>query len=243
MPERRDAADEVVVCRHGREPQPHVEESGPSAREPHQGSGCWLVETERGFDRDAVVLVAGPLLVRVTGQQRQGVRRKGTAGVSNQERLADLLASSAESHNPGTQDPLRLQRQALHGPNASGGDQLRSPCPSSRPAAGRPGALALVCCARPSTGTYRDGVTALVQGTAPTLPNMEREEWTIRHFSQSNPTGEGQGDVARLLRRVADTLDELGDVDVQDVVFHSGVTDSEDDLTMTVYFNQQPRRR
>lgn len=72
---------------------------------------------------------------------------------------------------------------------------------------------------------------------------MEREEWTIRHFSQSNPTGEGQGDVARLLRGVADTLDELGDVDVQDVVFHSEVTDSEDDLTMTVYFNEQPRRR
>ncbi len=72
---------------------------------------------------------------------------------------------------------------------------------------------------------------------------MEREEWTIRHFSQSNPTGEGQGDVARLLRRVADTLDELGDVDVQDVVFHSEVTDSEDDLTMTVYYHQQARRR
>ncbi len=72
---------------------------------------------------------------------------------------------------------------------------------------------------------------------------MAREEWTIRHFSQSNPTGEGQGDVARLLRRVADTLDELGDVNVQDVVFHSEVTDSEDDLKMTVYFNEQARRR
>ena len=65
----------------------------------------------------------------------------------------------------------------------------------------------------------------------------------IRHFSQSNPTGDGQGDVARLLRRVADTLDELGDVDVQDVAFHTEVTESEDDLTMTVYYNQQPRRR
>ena len=72
---------------------------------------------------------------------------------------------------------------------------------------------------------------------------MEGGQWTIRHFSQSNPTGDGRGDVARLLRRVAGTLDELGDVDVQDVVFHTEVTESEDDLTMTVYYNLQPRRR
>ncbi len=75
------------------------------------------------------------------------------------------------------------------------------------------------------------------------LRGMAGDEWMVRHFSQSNPTGEGQGDVARLLRRVADMLDELGDVDVQDVVFHSEVTSSEDDLTMTVYYHQQRRRR
>jgi hypothetical protein len=46
-----------------------------------------------------------------------------------------------------------------------------------------------------------------------------------------------------LLRRVADTIDGLGDVDVQDVTFHSDVTNGEDDLTVTVYYNQQPRRR
>jgi hypothetical protein len=50
------------------------------------------------------------------------------------------------------------------------------------------------------------------------------DEWTIRHFSQSNGAGTGQGDVAALLRRVADTLDELGDVQVQDIAFHSEVT-------------------
>jgi hypothetical protein len=67
--------------------------------------------------------------------------------------------------------------------------------------------------------------------------------WRVLNFSQSNPDGEGQGNVGALLRRVADSIDELGDVDVHDIVFHSGVTDAEDDLTMTVYYHDQPRRR
>jgi hypothetical protein len=69
------------------------------------------------------------------------------------------------------------------------------------------------------------------------------DEWTIRHFSHSNAAGPGQGDVAALLRRVAGTLDELGDVQVQDITFHSEVTGGEDDLTMTVYYDREPRRR
>jgi hypothetical protein len=69
------------------------------------------------------------------------------------------------------------------------------------------------------------------------------DDWMICHFSQSNPTGDGQGDVPTLLRRVADTIEQLGDVDVQDVVFSSDVTSGEDDLTVTVYYHRQPRRR
>jgi hypothetical protein len=46
-----------------------------------------------------------------------------------------------------------------------------------------------------------------------------------------------------LLRRVAETLDGLGDVDVQDITFATEVGDGEDDLTMTVYYHAQPRRR
>jgi hypothetical protein len=65
------------------------------------------------------------------------------------------------------------------------------------------------------------------------------DEWTISHFSQSNPKGEGQGDVTALLRRVADTLDGMGDVDVQDITFHTEVTDGGDDLTMTVYYSRR----
>lgn len=72
---------------------------------------------------------------------------------------------------------------------------------------------------------------------------MDPEPWTALHLSQSNPRGAGQGDAAALLRRVADTLDGLGDIDVQDIVFHTAVTDVEDDLTMTVYYHQQSRRR
>lgn len=65
----------------------------------------------------------------------------------------------------------------------------------------------------------------------------------IRHVSQSNRDGDGQGDVAALLRRVADTLDQLGDVQVEDITFHSEVTDGEDDLSMTVYYHDEARRR
>jgi hypothetical protein len=69
------------------------------------------------------------------------------------------------------------------------------------------------------------------------------DEWSALHFSQSNAAGSGQGDVAALLRRVAEALDELGDVQVQDITFSSRVTEGEDDLTVTVYYHREPRRR
>lgn len=47
------------------------------------------------------------------------------------------------------------------------------------------------------------------------------DEWTTSHFSQSNPDGPGQGDVAALLRRIADTLDGMGDIEVHDITFQS----------------------
>jgi hypothetical protein len=69
------------------------------------------------------------------------------------------------------------------------------------------------------------------------------DKWSVLHFSQSNPTGAGQGDVAALLKRVAESLDELGDVRVQDITFRAEATEGEDDLTMTVYYHRTPRRR
>jgi hypothetical protein len=73
--------------------------------------------------------------------------------------------------------------------------------------------------------------------------NAVSDDWTISHFALSNPSGEGQGDVAALLRRVADHIESLGDVQVQDITFTSTPTGTEDDLTVTVYFEREPRRR
>lgn len=42
--------------------------------------------------------------------------------------------------------------------------------------------------------------------------------YTICHFSQTNPTGPGRLDVPHLLHRIADSLEEYGDVEVQDLV-------------------------
>lgn len=91
--------------------------------------------------------------------------------------------------------------------------------------------------------------TSPADETDPVLPGARSvgtvalPTWTINHFSQSNPTGEGQGDVAALLRRVAQTIDDLGDVSIEDITFASSVTAGEDDLTVTVYFHPEPRRR
>ena len=64
---------------------------------------------------------------------------------------------------------------------------------------------------------------------------------TIEHFSQGNPSGPGQSNVPALLRRVAETLQELGAVQVQDVVFHSDVTEEGDDFpSLSVYFYREP---
>jgi hypothetical protein len=59
--------------------------------------------------------------------------------------------------------------------------------------------------------------------------------WTIRHFSQANPAGPGQGDVRALLARVGATLEKLGPVEVQDVTFHTEITADGPWHSMTVY--------
>jgi uncharacterized protein involved in high-affinity Fe2+ transport len=66
---------------------------------------------------------------------------------------------------------------------------------------------------------------------------MATQSWSIRHFSQANPKGGGQGDVPALLRRVADSIEELGSVDVQDVTFGTDVTEDGPWHSMTVYFH------
>lgn len=65
------------------------------------------------------------------------------------------------------------------------------------------------------------------------------DRWTVEHFSQANPAGDGQEDVAALLRRVAGSIEGLGDVVVQDIVFHNELDDDARYApTMTVYFTR-----
>ena len=63
------------------------------------------------------------------------------------------------------------------------------------------------------------------------------ESWTIRHFSQALPQGTDRGDVVALLRRVADTIERLGPVEVQDITFGTEVTENGPSHHLTVYFH------
>lgn len=69
------------------------------------------------------------------------------------------------------------------------------------------------------------------------------EDYSNLNFSLSNPKGEGQGDVAKLLRSLADSVESLGDVQIEDITFGSQVTGGEDDLHFTVYYQRDLRRR
>ncbi|WP_211264239.1 hypothetical protein [Streptosporangium amethystogenes] len=60
---------------------------------------------------------------------------------------------------------------------------------------------------------------------------------TMHHFSQSNPKGPGQRDVPALLRRVADTIEGLGNVEIYDLIMHNETTEDGDWPGLTVYFN------
>jgi hypothetical protein len=75
----------------------------------------------------------------------------------------------------------------------------------------------------------------------PRLTAMSSErEWTINHFSQANPTGVGQSDVAALLNRVADTIRSHGAIRVQDIAFHDEIDqEGEHSPSMTVYYHRE----
>ena len=69
--------------------------------------------------------------------------------------------------------------------------------------------------------------------------DQHTESWAVRHFSQANPRGPGQDDVPALLRRVADSIERLGPVEVQDVTFGTEVTEDGPWYSLTVYFHEQ----
>jgi len=62
------------------------------------------------------------------------------------------------------------------------------------------------------------------------------DDWQAFHFSQANPAGEGEDDVPALLRRVADSIAALGEVQVMDVVFRTETTAEGESQSMTVYY-------
>ncbi|MFJ8578130.1 hypothetical protein [Micromonospora sp. NPDC093277] len=68
---------------------------------------------------------------------------------------------------------------------------------------------------------------------------QKTESFPSRHFSQSNPEGPGQDDVPALLRRVADSIEALGQVWIQDLVLHNEVTADGDRYSVTVYFREE----
>jgi hypothetical protein len=65
------------------------------------------------------------------------------------------------------------------------------------------------------------------------------KRYTISHFELSNPLGPGQGNVPALLRRVADAIEELGDIEVHDLILHPRITrpDGEDWPSIVVYYD------
>jgi hypothetical protein len=66
---------------------------------------------------------------------------------------------------------------------------------------------------------------------------MSEPGYPIQHFSHSNPRGLGQSDIPALLRRVADKLEEYGDIWVQDIVFSNPITPDGDNMKITVYYH------
>jgi hypothetical protein len=71
----------------------------------------------------------------------------------------------------------------------------------------------------------------------------ELNTWAVEHFSQANPAGKDQGDVPALLRWVADSIEALGEVEVQDLVMHTEVTETGDRHSLTVYFHRSTALR
>jgi hypothetical protein len=71
------------------------------------------------------------------------------------------------------------------------------------------------------------------------VPAKKPKSSSIRHFAQANPKGKGQSDVPALLRRVSDSIETLGPVEVQDVTFGTEVTEDGPWHSLTVYFHER----
>jgi hypothetical protein len=64
-----------------------------------------------------------------------------------------------------------------------------------------------------------------------------REKFQMWHFAKANPVGPDRENVPVLLRRVADSIEELGDVDISDICFHNDFDiGGEPNVHMVVYY-------
>jgi hypothetical protein len=69
--------------------------------------------------------------------------------------------------------------------------------------------------------------------------NQQSDQWSAYHFSLANPEGPGRGDVPRFLRRLADTVEECGNIEIQDTVFVQEMGDDGDMFPRaTVYYHR-----
>ncbi|MGI5222429.1 hypothetical protein [Nocardia sp. CA-290969] len=66
---------------------------------------------------------------------------------------------------------------------------------------------------------------------------MTIRQYTVSHFSQSNPAGDSQSDITALLRTVAASIEDLGDVVVQDLILHNEITADGPWPSITVYYS------
>jgi hypothetical protein len=70
----------------------------------------------------------------------------------------------------------------------------------------------------------------------------EPRGYPILNFTQNLANAPGRSSVPALLRHVADTIERLGDVDIQDIAFHPEDfpdDDGEPWPTLTVYFHEK----
>jgi hypothetical protein len=125
-----------------------------------------------------------------------------------------------------TEPPLSLTRQV----------------PSAQGAPGRWSALLFVLF-RPApdpTAGFRSKIPTYYTRSSEfyDLPMSETPpHWTVRHFSQANPTGPGCDSVPALLRRLADSIEASGPVEVQHLVIESELTEHGPCWSGTVYFH------
>lgn len=77
--------------------------------------------------------------------------------------------------------------------------------------------------------------------TEDTAKAASNERYTIFHFQQSNPLGPGKGNVPALLRRVADSIERMGDVEVYGLTLNPPTLrpDNDDWPSLAVYYDDK----